>query len=178
MNNQLKKTNYSWPNIIISALAMSLIVVLSNWLVTIQINDWLTWGALTFPFAFLINDLTNRAFGAKLARIVVSLGFVVGIILSLQLETRIAVASGCAFLVSQMLDIEIFKRIHSKLWWRAPIISSSISSIVDTALFFSIAFVGTQVPWISLGFGDLMIKLLVALVALIPYRVAMMRLSS
>ncbi|MEM7071586.1 MAG: VUT family protein [Pseudomonadota bacterium] len=154
---------------------MAVIVLLSNWLVTIAINDWLTWGAFIFPFAFLVNDLTNRFLGARAARKTVIIGFIIGVLLSLQIEIRIALASACAFFTAQMLDVEIFSRlngqkINEKKWWYAPFFSSSMASIIDTILFFSIAFVGSGLAWLGWAVGDLAVKLLVAAFALMPYR--------
>ncbi len=151
---------------------MAVIILVSNILVSIPINDWLTWGAITFPFAFLVTDLTNRFYGASSARVVVLLGFAIGIVASLVFASpRIALASGTAFFVAQMMDVSIFDKLRSSHWWKAPVISSALSSIVDTALFFSLAFAATGLPWLQWAAGDLAAKWFVALVALIPYRV-------
>jgi len=152
-------------------LAMTVIVAASNFLVQIQINDWLTWGAVTYPVAFLVTDLTNRTLGPAAARRVIYVGFVFAVGLSAWLATpRIAVASGSAFLLAQLLDVYIFDRLRRGAWWRAPIVSSTVGSALDTALFFSLAFVGTGVPWITLGIGDFGVKMAVAGVMLIPFR--------
>ena len=156
------------------ALAMVVLIVASNVLVQYQINDWLTWAAFTYPVCFLVTDLTNRALGAAAARRVVYVGFAVGVVLSIYFATpRIAVASGSAFLVAQLLDVVIFDRLRRGSWWRAPLISSSIASAVDTALFFAIAFAGTAVPWVTLGLGDYAVKLAMALAMLLPFRALM-----
>jgi len=151
--------------------AMTVIVTASNFLVQYPINDWLTWGALTYPVAFLVTDLTNRKLGARAARRVVYVGFALAVILSTILATpRIAMASGSAFLVAQLLDIFVFNRLRRARWWQAPLVSSTLGSIVDTALFFSLAFAGTSIPWVTLAFGDLGVKLVMALLMLIPFR--------
>lgn len=151
--------------------AMTVIVSASNFLVQFPINDWLTWGALTYPVAFLVTDLTNRKLGSRSARRVVYVGFGLAVVLSVVLATpRIAMASGSAFLVAQLLDILVFNRLRRARWWLAPLVSSTLGSIVDTALFFSLAFAGTDVPWVTLAFGDLGVKLAMALVMLIPFR--------
>jgi uncharacterized PurR-regulated membrane protein YhhQ (DUF165 family) len=186
---------------------MALIVVASNYLVQFPVNfmigdynlaDLLTWGAFTYPIAFLITDMTNRKFGAKNARIVVLAGFLIAVGLSIWLATpRIAIASGSAFLVAQLLDVSIFNSMRSASWWRAPLISSIIGSVVDTLLFFSIAFAGTfgflgfedgfamevapllglfaaEAPrWLSWALGDLGVKLFVGFAMLVPYGVAL-----
>lgn len=151
---------------------MAAIVGASNYLVQIPINDWLVWGAITYPLAFLVNDLVNRYYGAGTARIVVYTGFAVGVALSLSvdsIETRVALASGTAFLVAQLLDVSIFNRLRVGLWWVAPSVSSAISSVVDTVLFFAIAFAGTGLPWTQWATGDLGVKWAVAVFSLIIY---------
>ena len=151
--------------------AMIVIVVASNWLVQFPINDLLTWGAITYPFSFLVTDLTTRLRGPVQARKVVYLGFALAVLLSIWLATpRIALASGTAFLVGQLLDIQVFQRLRAGSWWRAPLVSSSLSSVVDTALFFSLAFAGTDMPWMTLALGDLGVKLIIAVLALAPFR--------
>ena len=161
--------------VIIGALAMAVIVAASNYLVQFPVNEWITWGAFTYPIAFLVTDLTNRAFGPARARQVVYAGFLLAVILSMALATpRIALASGTAFLVAQLLDVRIFDRLQRRGgWWTAPLVSSSVGSAVDTLLFFSIAFAGTAVPWVTLGIGDYAVKLVLALSMLIPFRVMM-----
>ncbi|MFT6878507.1 MAG: uncharacterized PurR-regulated membrane protein YhhQ (DUF165 family) [Granulosicoccus sp.] len=163
-----------------AVIAMAVVVGASNYLVAIPINDWLVWGAITYPLAFLVNDLVNRFYGATTARKVVYVGFAIGVALSISVEsidTRIAIASGTAFLIAQLLDVSIFDRLRVGRWWIAPSVSTGISSIVDTVLFFGIAFVGTGLPWMQWATGDLAVKWAVAAVSLLVYRVLSMRLS-
>ena len=156
---------------ITGVVAMAIVVVASNILVQYPINDWLTYGAFSYPVAFLVTDLTNRAFGSAKARRVVYVGFALAVVLSVYFAGwRIAIASGSAFMIAQLVDIGIFNRLRSLAWWRAPLISSTIASAVDTALFFSIAFVGTGLPWVTLALGDYGVKILVAGIMLIPFR--------
>ena len=151
---------------------MALVVAASNYLVEILVVEWLSWGSLTYPIAFLITDLTNRLYGASTARKVVLVGFVVGVILSLVLaDPRIAVASGTAFLVSQMLDVSIFNTLRQHVWWVAPIVSSALSSFIDNTLFWVLAFVGQGDWWHVPMVTDLLVKWGVAIAALIPYGV-------
>ncbi|MEM7226327.1 MAG: queuosine precursor transporter [Pseudomonadota bacterium] len=159
----------------IGVAAMTGVVTLSNVVVQYPINDWITYGALTYPIAFLVTDLTNRGLGPHVARRVVYVGFALAVLLSIYFATpRIAIASGTAFLVAQLLDIQIFNRLQRILkWWQAPLISSTIASAVDTALFFALAFAGTAVPWVTLGVGDYAAKLAMAVVLLIPFRALM-----
>ncbi|WP_062191010.1 queuosine precursor transporter [Caldimonas taiwanensis] len=160
-------------------LAMAGVIVLSNVLVQFVINDWLTWGAFTYPLIFLVTDLTNRAVGPSAARRVVAVGFVVAVVVSLWLAPwRIAVASGAAFLVSQGLDIAVFNRLRQASWWKAPLIGSLLASVIDTAIFFYIAFAGSEFDWLALGAGDLAIKWLMAVVLLAPYRAMLPRLQA
>ncbi len=186
--------------------AMVAIVAASNFLVQfpvqlqlgpVNLADLLTWGAFTYPIAFLVTDLTNRHFGPQRARLVVVAGFVVAVILSVWLATpRIAIASGTAFLLAQLLDISIFDRLRQRPWWQAPLFSSLVSSALDTLIFFSLAFaapfaaldttlgradgslafpapllgVGPEVElWVSLGAGDFLVKLALAALCLAPY---------
>ena len=150
---------------------MTMIVVASNWLVQFPINDLLTWGAITYPFSFLVTDLTTRLHGPAPARRVVWAGFALAVLLSIWLSTpRIALASGTAFLAGQLLDIQVFQRLRTGSWWRAPLVSSTVGSILDTTLFFSLAFAGTALPWVTLALGDLGVKLLLAVLALVPFR--------
>lgn len=152
-------------------LAMTLVIVASNFLVQFPINDWLTWGAFTYPVAFLVTDLTNRAVGAPAARRVAWAGFAVAVAVSLMLAPwRIAVASGVAFITSQILDIAVFNRWRTQSWWKAPFFGSVVASVIDTAIFFYIAFAGTEMNWLTLGAGDLGVKWLMAVVLLAPYR--------
>jgi uncharacterized PurR-regulated membrane protein YhhQ (DUF165 family) len=156
---------------LIGIVAMTVIVTASNFLVQFPINDWLTWGALTYPVSFLITDLTNRRLGPQSARRVVYVGFAFAVTLSMLLATpRIAIASGSAFLTAQLLDIYVFNRVAKKRWWLPPLLSSVLGSTVDTALFFALAFAGTGTPWITWAIGDLGIKLAMALLMLIPFR--------
>jgi uncharacterized PurR-regulated membrane protein YhhQ (DUF165 family) len=160
--------------VLIGIVAMAVIVTASNVLVQYPINDWLTWGALTYPVAFLVTDLTNRAHGPAAARRVIYVGFALAVALSALLATpRIALASGSAFLVAQLLDVLIFDRLRARVWWQAPLVSSTFGSAVDTALFFSLAFAGTAVPWVTLGLGDFAVKMGLALFMLIPFRMLM-----
>lgn len=163
-----------------AVVAMAVVVGASNYLVAIPINDWLVWGAITYPLAFLVNDLVNRFYGAAIARKVVYVGFAIGVALSLSvesIETRIAIASGTAFLIAQLLDVSIFDRLRVGRWWIAPSVSTGISSIVDTVLFFGIAFIGTGLPWMQWATGDLGVKWAVAAVSLLVYRLLSMRFS-
>lgn len=164
-----EKTSRAWK-IVTGVAAMAIVVTVSNILVGYPINDWLTWGAFSFPVAFLVTDLINRTMGPKHARTVAGAGFVVAIVMSFWLATpRIALASGIAFIVGQLTDISIFHRLRNSAWWQAPLVSSSIASAVDTAIFFSIAFAGTGLPWITLGIGDYGVKLGVTFFMLIPF---------
>lgn len=150
--------------------AMMAVVTASNILVQFPINDWLTWGAFTYPVSFLVTDLTNRALGPARARLVVYAGFALAVGLSIWLATpRIAVASGSAFLLAQLLDIRVFDRLRQGSWWRAPFVSSLLASAVDTALFFSLAFAGTGLPWLTWGVGDFAVKAAMAIVMLLPF---------
>jgi uncharacterized PurR-regulated membrane protein YhhQ (DUF165 family) len=203
----MSKTNaISNGDIAIAVLAMAIVVVASNFLVQFPVEgtvgglvlaDLLTWGAFTYPAAFLVTDLTNRRFGPAAARRVVYAGFVLAVLLSVVLATpRLAVASGSAFLVAQLLDVTLFNRLRRAVWWKAPLVSSVIGSLVDTLIFFSIAFsplfsgllgyhddfavenaplfgiFAAELPrWISWALGDLTVKLAVALFLLAPYRI-------
>ena len=158
-----------------SAVAMTVIVVASNILVQYTFDHWglgdiLTWGAFTYPFAFLVTDLTNRWFGPVRTRRVVYVGFAIAVLLSIWLsEPRIALASGPAFLCAQLLDVTLFNRLRAGSWWRAPLVSSSVGSALDTAIFFSIAFAGSGLPWTTWALGDFSVKMLVAIASLLPY---------
>lgn len=156
------------------AAAMVVIVVSSNVLVQYPLSDWLTWGALTYPFSFLVVDLANRYHGPRMARRVVYVGFVVALALSAWLATpRIALASGTAFLCAELLDVTIFNLLRRHAWWKPPLVSTLLASVVDTAIFFTLAFSGTDMPWVTLGLGDLGMKVAIALIALVPFRVAL-----
>ena len=151
-------------------LAMIVIVASANYLVQFPVNDWLTWGALTYPISYFITDLTNRLNGPRDARRVVWVGFALAVLVSIVLASpRIALASGTAFIVSQMLDIAVFDRLRKKGWWQPPLFSSAVGSAVDTALFFALAFYATGVPWVTLAIGDYGVKLVIALVMLLPW---------
>ncbi|WGI22357.1 queuosine precursor transporter [Amylibacter sp. IMCC11727] len=199
--------------LVIGVLAMAAVVVASNILVQFLLGDWLTWGAFTYPIAFLVTDVMNRVYGAPMARKVVFAGFVVGIICSFigtqimgefgpLVTLRIAIGSGTAFLVAQLVDVFVFNRLRSGAWWRAPLASTLIGSSLDTAIFFTLAFsasfvflepmndvswswevlpilgLGPEAPlWVSLGIADWLVKLSLALIALIPFRVLVSRLS-
>ncbi len=159
-------------------LAMLAIIVSSNYLVQFPINDWLTWGAFTFPVAFLVTDLTNRAVGVSAARRVAWTGFAIAVLVSLALAPwRIAVASGTAFILGQLLDIVAFNRLRTMSWWKAPLIGSVVASVVDTGVFFFLAFAGSNLNWLMLAAGDLGIKWVMAAVLLAPYRVMLPRLQ-
>jgi uncharacterized PurR-regulated membrane protein YhhQ (DUF165 family) len=156
------------------AAAMVLIVVSSNVLVQYPLSDWLTWGAITYPFSFLVVDLANRYHGPRMARRIVYVGFAVALLLSAWLATpRIAVASGTAFLCAELLDVTIFNRLRRRAWWKPPLVSTLFASVLDTAIFFTLAFAGTDMPWVTLALGDLGVKLAIALFALVPFRVAL-----
>ena len=168
----------------ILAFSMALVVSLSNYLVQFPVNymglqDIFTYGAFSYPIAFLITDLTNRRYGKIVARKIVYIGFILGVALTLYFSTdfsnliskRIAIGSGSAFLIAQLLDVQVFDRLRKKVWFVAPLTSSLIGSTIDTFLFFSIAFYGTGINWVTLSFGDLFVKIFVALVMLIPFRI-------
>ena len=169
---------------------MGFIIILSNYLVQFPIKFYdlqnlLTYGAFSYPITFLITDLSNRAFGKWKARQVVLVGFFIGIILTLFISTnfndvisiRIAIGSATAFIVAQNLDINIFDKLRRRSWYVAPLTSSIIGSILDTFIFFSIAFYNTDVPWVTLSLGDLFVKLLVALTMLIPFKILLTRID-
>jgi uncharacterized integral membrane protein (TIGR00697 family) len=195
-------------------IAMAIIVVASNILVQYPLGAFLTWGALTYPFSFLVTDLTNRLEGPAAARRVVLAGFVTGILCSFigtrivgdfgpLVTLRIALGSGLAFLCAQLLDISVFNRLRQGNWWKAPLVSTLVSATLDTAIFFTVAFsaaltlldpatdvswatapmpllgVGPELPfWVSLAVGDWMVKLLLAIVALLPFRLAVAKLTA
>lgn len=164
---------------ILAIAAMLLVVTSSNYLVQFPIGDYLTWGAFTYPFAFLVTDLTNRLLGPTRARQVVYAGFALGVALSVYMATpRIAAASGTAFLIGQLLDITVFNRLRAASWWKAPLFASALGSVLDTAIFFSLAFAGTDMNWLTLAFGDLCVKLAMAVGLLAPFRMAVARWSA
>jgi len=166
------------------SIIMGLVVIISNYLVQFPINHYnlqevLTYGAFSYPVTFLITDLANRAYGIAIAKKIVYIGFIIGVVLTLTISTnfsdlisvRIAIGSGVAFLVAQTIDINVFDKLRAnKTWFIAPLASSLIGSAIDTSLFFSISFYNTTVPWASLAFGDFAVKLLIALMMLIPFR--------
>ena len=193
--------------LLLSVLAMGLVILISNELVQhpvkavlfgIDLSVILTWGAFTYPIAFLVTDTTNRIFGSRSARKVVAVGFALGVVLTLlaalgiaigvsqasSMTTwqalwndpdalsmlRIALASGTAFLVAQLLDIKVFDILRQKVWWKAPAASSLIGSFFDTLIFFLLAFVGTGLPWMSWAFGDFCAKLVMIMLLLYPFR--------
>ena len=168
---------------ILLSFIMGVVVLTSNYLVQFPINYYgleeiLTYGAFSYPVAFLITDLANRSYGKVVARKIVYVGFIIGIVFTLFFSTnfadlisvRIAIGSGTAFMVAQLLDVQIFDYLRKKKWFIAPLTSSLIGSTVDTFLFFSIAFYATGIPWVTLSLGDLAVKIFVALAMLIPFR--------
>ena len=168
---------------VILSFLMGVVILSSNYLVQFPIKYYdleeiLTYGAFSYPIAFLITDLANRSYGKIVARKIVYIGFFIGVSFTLFLSTnfsdlisvRIAIGSGTAFIIAQLLDVQIFDKLRRKKWFVAPLTSSIIGSTVDTFLFFSISFYGTGIPWITLSLGDLAVKILVALLMLIPFR--------
>ena len=168
---------------VILSFLMGVVILSSNYLVHFPIKYYgleeiLTYGAFSYPIAFLITDLANRSYGKIVARKIVYIGFFIGVSFTLFLSTnfsdlisvRIVIGSGTAFIIAQLLDVQIFDKLRRKKWFVAPLTSSFIGSTVDTFLFFSISFYGTGIPWITLSLGDLAVKILVALLMLIPFR--------
>jgi len=168
----------------ILVILIGFIVTLSNYLVQFPVKyfnleNLLTYGAFTYPISFLITDLSNRKYGKKIAKKVVYFGFFCGLFATFYfsisnidlISLRIAFGSGIAFLTAQLIDVNIFDKLRRKKWFIAPLTSSIIGSIIDTLLFFSIAFYGTGINWLSLSLGDLTVKILVALIMLIPFRI-------
>jgi len=169
--------------LIILSFLMGAVVLTSNYLVQfpfqfLGLDEILTYGAFSYPIAFLITDLANRSYGKIVARKIVYIGFVVGILSTILLSSnfldlisiRIAIGSGVAFISAQLLDVQIFDKLRKKKWFIAPLVSSFFGSVVDTFLFFSISFYGTGINWITLSVGDLVVKIIVALIMLIPFR--------
>jgi uncharacterized integral membrane protein (TIGR00697 family) len=167
---------------------MSVVIIVSNYLVQFPISKFnlqniLTYGAFSYPITFLITDLANRRFGKEKARKLVYFGFIFGILLTLFVSTnfedvisiRIAIGSGAAFLVAQLIDIEIFQKLRNNIWFLAPMTSSIFGSIIDTFLFFSISFLGTGIPWVTLALGDLFVKILMTFLMLIPFRLLIIK---
>jgi len=160
--------------LLVGVAAMVVVVTGSNVLVQYPINDWLTYGAFVYPVSFLVSDTCNRRLGVSAARRVVLAGFLVALVFSAVLATpRIAVASLGAYLVAQLLDVQMFNALRRLSWWRPPLISSTVASTVDTLLFFGIAFAGTGLPWVTWALGDYAVKLLMALLMLLPFRLLM-----
>ena len=168
---------------LILSLVMGFVVLISNFLVQFPIKFYgleeiLTYGAFSYPIAFLITDLANRSFGKTVAKKIVYFGFTIGILFTLIFSTnfsdlisiRIAIGSGSAFIVAQLLDVQVFDKLRKKTWFIAPLFSSLVGSTVDTFLFFSISFYGTGMPWVTLSLGDLAVKIFIALIMLIPFR--------
>ena len=169
---------------------MGFVVVISNYLVQFPIKHFglseiLTYGAFSYPITFFITDLANRAYGKLIARKIVYIGFTIGVLLTLFVSTnfsdiisiRIAIGSGLAFFISQNLDVQIFDYLRKKTWYVAPLMSSILGSITDTFLFFSIAFYATGIPWVTLAFGDLAVKLFIALAMLVPFRLLIQKIK-
>jgi uncharacterized PurR-regulated membrane protein YhhQ (DUF165 family) len=158
--------------------AMTFIVIVSNYLVLFPINDWLTWGAFPYPVSFLITELTNRLYGPKQAKRVVYAGFTMAVFLSFWLATpQIAFASGMAFLISQLLDIFVFNQFRQARWWYAPFFASFSASLIDAAIFWNIAFWGEDVPLLTWAIGDTSIKLLIDFAMLTPFRFAIRKVT-
>jgi uncharacterized integral membrane protein (TIGR00697 family) len=175
---------------LVLSIFMGVVIIISNYLVQFPINKFnlqniLTYGAFSYPVTFLITDLANRRFGKEKARKLVYFGFVFGILLTLFVSTnfedvisiRIAIGSGAAFLVAQLIDIEIFQKLRNNVWFLAPMTSSILGSIIDTFLFFSISFLGTDIPWVTLAFGDLFVKILMVFLMLIPFRLLIIKIG-
>ena len=164
---------FSWKHLALPVLCMAGVVALSNVLVQYPLNDWITYAAFSYPLTYFVTEVCNRWAGPSLARRVAWAGFVTGVVLSLvfQVGWRIAIGSGTAFIVSQLLDIAVFNRLRNMTWWKAPLVAASAASIIDTVIFFSIAFAGTEVAWHKLAAGDLGVKFAMAVVLLAPFRV-------
>ncbi len=164
--------------LLLAVLAMGTVVLGSNVLVQYPINDWLTWGAFSYPVAFLVSNLINRRFGPGPARRVAWAGFALAVVLSFWVATpRIAVASCSAFIVAQLLDITVFDRLRRGSWWRAPMVATTCSATVDTTIFWSIAFAGSALPWMSWALGDLAVKLLIGVCLLAPFRALLWKMA-
>ena len=170
--------------LVLLSFLMGVVVLSSNYLVQFPVNYYglneiLTYGAFSYPVAFLITDLANRSFGKDIARKIIYFGFILGVGFTILFSTdfadfisiRIAIGSGVAFFVAQLIDVQVFDKFRKKKWFIAPLTSSIVGSSIDTFLFFSISFYGTGVPWITLSLGDLVVKLFVALIMLIPFRI-------
>jgi len=172
------------------SLAMGLIVIISNYLVQFPVNYYglknvLTYGAFSYPITFLITDLANRAYGKKVARTIVIVGFVIGVFLTLLVSNfsdiisiRIAIGSGVAFLIAQNIDVQVFDKLRkNKIWYIAPLTSSILGSSIDTFLFFSISFYNSGIPWVTLAFGDLAVKFLISLTMLVPFKLLLFKIK-
>jgi len=169
----------SWRSLWSPIVAMTVVIALSNAMVQHPINAWLTWGAFTYPLVFLVCDLTNRALGPAAARRVAWAGFAVAVLLSgLLAPWRIALASGTAFIVSQGLDIVAFNRWRRQTWWKAPLFGSLVATVIDTGVFFFLAFAGSGMDWLRLASGDLAVKAAMAVLLLAPYRALLPRLGT
>jgi hypothetical protein len=175
MNSNTRTFNVmTLPQFLLAVFIMGSVVVGSNILVQFPINQWLTWGALSYPCAFLVADLLNRRFGPRAARRVAYVGFILALVVSVWVATpRIALASGLAFLFAQLLDIYVFDRLRHQAWWRAPLLGGIAGATLDTFIFFSVAFAGTGVHWPALLVGDLAVKLAVNAGLLAPFRALM-----
>ena len=166
------------PQFAVAVLCMLLVVVGSNILVQVPLNDWLTWGGLSYPVAFLVTDVLNRRFGPSAARRVAWFGFAAALVVSFWVASpRIALASGLAYICAQLVDIQVFDRLRDQRWWRAPLISGVLGAVLDTAVFFSVAFAATGTPWLTWMAGDLAIKLAVNISMLAPFRALMWNLA-
>lgn len=163
---------------LLAVFCMGLVVVGSNILVQVPLNDWLTWGGLSYPVAFLVTDVLNRRYGPDAARRVAWFGFAAALAVSVWVASpRIALASGLAYLCAQLIDIRVFDRLRDQRWWRAPLISGVIGAVADTAVFFSVAFAGSDTPWVTWMLGDLAIKLAVNISMLALFRALMWNLA-
>lgn len=168
-----------WRELRLPIAAMVVIVTASNVLVQFPINAWLTWAAFSYPVSFLVSELTNRHFGPARTRLVVYVGFALAVILSIYAAGwRIGLASGTAFLCAQLLDVTLFDRLRRLAWWKAPFVSASLASALDTVVFFGLAFGGTEVPWVTLALGDYAVKLTMASALLVPYRALMAHITA
>lgn len=162
----------------IAFLSMIALVAASNFLVQFPLGEWLTWGAFPYPMTFMVTELTNRYYGPKKARQIVYVGFTIAVILSIWLSTpKIAFASGLAFLTSQLLDIYVFNRLRQQVWWCAPLCASVMASLIDATTFWSFAFWGENLPILTWAIGDTSVKLAVDIVMLMPFRVAIRKIS-
>ena len=174
----------------IFAFFMASVVAFSNYLVQYPVKyfglqDLLTYGAFSYPIAFLITDLSNRRYGKNKAKKIVYLGFSLGVFLTLYFSTnysdlisiRIAIGSGIAFLTAQLIDVNIFDKLRKRKWFIAPLTSSLLGSVIDTFLFFSISFYGTGINWVTLSIGDLAVKIIIALAMLIPFKILLLRIQ-